>query len=158
MKSVLKKLSAAVFGAALLAGCASVGVKAHKGAVVDPQLASAIQPGVDNKASVEKTLGRPSFTGQFTPNDWYYVSRDTNQFAFRNPRVKQQTVYRVRFDPAGNVIGVDKSGKEMIAAVEPAHRKTPTLGRRRSFFDELFGNIGTVGAGGPGQGGGNGPY
>ena len=146
MKSVLMKLSAAVFGAALLAGCASVGVKAHKGAVVDPQLAGAIQPGVDNKASVEKTLGRPSFTGQFTPNDWYYVSRDTNQFAFRNPRVQQQTVYRVRFDQAGNVIGVDKSGKEMIAAVEPANRKTPTLGRRRSFFDELFGNIGTVGA------------
>jgi len=146
MKSVLMKLSAAVFGAALLAGCASIGVKAHKGAVVDPQLAGAIQPGVDNKASVEKTLGRPSFTGQFTPNDWYYVSRDTNQFAFRNPRVQQQTVYRVRFDQAGNVIGVDKSGKEMIAAVEPANRKTPTLGRRRSFFDELFGNIGTVGA------------
>jgi len=146
MKSVLMKLSVAVFGAALLAGCASIGVKAHKGAVVDPQLAGAIQPGVDNKASVEKTLGRPSFTGQFTPNDWYYVSRDTNQFAFRNPRVKQQTVYRVRFDQTGNVIGVDKSGKEMIAAVEPANRKTPTLGRRRSFFDELFGNIGTVGA------------
>jgi outer membrane protein assembly factor BamE (lipoprotein component of BamABCDE complex) len=146
MKSVLMKLSVAVFGAALLAGCASIGVKAHKGAVVDPQLAGAIQPGVDNKASVEKTLGRPSFTGQFTPNDWYYVSRDTNQFAFRNPRVQQQTVYRVRFDQAGNVIGVDKSGKEMIAAVEPANRKTPTLGRRRSFFDELFGNIGTVGA------------
>jgi outer membrane protein assembly factor BamE (lipoprotein component of BamABCDE complex) len=146
MKSALMKLSMAVFGAALLAGCASIGVKAHKGAVVDPQLASAIQPGVDNKASVEKTLGRPSFTGEFTPNDWYYVSRDTNQFAFRNPRVKQQTVYRVRFDQAGNVIGVDKSGKELIAAVEPAHRKTPTLGRKRSFFDELFGNIGTVGA------------
>jgi len=146
MKSVLMKLSAAVFGAALLAGCASIGVKAHKGAVVDPQLAGAIQPVVDNKASVEKTLGRPSFTGQFTPNDWYYVSRDTNQFAFRNPRVQQQTVYRVRFDRAGNVIGVDKSGKEMIAAVEPANRKTPTLGSKRSFFDELFGNIGTVGA------------
>ncbi len=151
MKSVFMKLSAALFGAAVLAGCASMGVKAHKGAVVDPQLASAIQPGVDNKASVEKTLGRPSFTGQFTPNEWYYVSRDTNQFAFRNPRVKQQTIYRVRFDQAGNVIGVDKSGRELIAAVEPANRKTPTLGRKRSFFDELFGNIGTVGSGGPPQ-------
>jgi outer membrane protein assembly factor BamE (lipoprotein component of BamABCDE complex) len=146
MKSALMKLSAAALGAALLAGCASMGVKAHKGSVVDPQLASAIQPGVDDKASVEKTLGRPSFTGQFTPNDWYYVSRDTNQFAFRNPRVQRQTVYRVRFDQAGNVIGVDRSGKELIAAVEPANRKTPTLGRKRSFFDELFGNIGTVGA------------
>jgi outer membrane protein assembly factor BamE (lipoprotein component of BamABCDE complex) len=152
MKSALMKLSAAAIGAALLAGCASMGVKAHKGAVVDQQLASAIQPGVDNKASVEKTLGRPSFTGQFTPNDWYYVSRDTNQFAFRNPRVQRQTVYRVRFDQAGNVIGVERSGKELIAAVEPANRKTPTLGRKRSFFDELFGNIGTVGAtGAPSQ-------
>ena len=30
--------------------------------------------------------------------------------------------------------------------VNPAHRKTPTLGRKQSFFEELFGNIGTVGA------------
>ena len=143
MKVALLKLSTAALAAALLAGCA--GVRAHKGAVVDPQLAAAIQPGVDNKASVEKTLGRPSFTGQFTPNDWYYVSRDTNQFAFRNPRVAQQTVYRVRFDQAGNVIGIDKTGKELVAAIDPTDRKTPTLGRKRSFFDELFGNIGTVG-------------
>ena len=143
MKVALLKLSTAALAAALLAGCA--GVRAHKGAVVDPQLAAAIQPGVDNKASVEKTLGRPSFTGQFTPNDWYYVSRDTNQFAFRNPRVAQQTVYRVRFDQAGNVVAIDKTGKELVAAISPTDRKTPTLGRRRSFFEELFGNIGTVG-------------
>lgn len=143
MKLALSRVSIAVAGALLLAGCASNRV--HKGAVIDMQLASSIQPGVDNKASVEKTLGRPSFTGQFTPNDWYYVSRDTNQFAFRNPRVAQQTVYRVRFDQAGNVIGIDKTGKELVAAISPTDRKTPTLGRRRSFFDELFGNIGTVG-------------
>ena len=67
-----------------LRGCAAN--RAHKGAVIDPQLASSIQPGVDNKASVDKLLGTPSFTGEFTPNDWYYVSRDTNQLAFRNPR------------------------------------------------------------------------
>ena len=153
---VALKLSVAVLAATLLAGCA--GVRAHKGAVVDPQLASAIQPGVDNKASVEKTLGRPSFIGQFTPNDWYYLSRDTNQFAFRNPRVSQQTLYHVRFDQAGNVISVDRTGKEQIASIDPVNRSTPTLGRKRGFFDELFGNIGTVGAAGPGQGGGNGPY
>ena len=127
----------------ILGGCAQI--HQHKGVVLDSQLAAGIQPGVDNKDSVEKTLGRPSFTGQFTPNDWYYVSRDTNQFAFRNPRVAQQTVYRVRFDQAGNVIGIDKTGKELIAAISPTDRKTPTLDRQRSFFEELFGNIGTVG-------------
>ena len=143
MKVVLFKFSAAALGAALLAGCA--GVQTHRGAVIDPQLASAIQPGVDNKASVEKTLGRPTFASEFTPNEWYYVSRDTSTFAFRNPRVTQQTVYRVSFDQGGNVVAVQKAGKEMIANVDPSPRTTPTLGRRRSFFDELFGNIGAVG-------------
>jgi len=32
--------------------------------------------------------------------------------------------------------------------VEPTKRSTPTLGRQKSFFDELFGNIGTVGSSG----------
>jgi len=147
MKVVRFKVPAAILGTVLLAGCA--GVQAHKGAVIDAQLASAIQPGTDNKASVEKTLGRPSFVGQFTPNDWYYVARDTRQFAFRNPRVIDQTMLRVRFDQAGNVVSVDKTGKEMIARVDPSNRSTPTLGRKRSFFDEVFGNIGTVGSAGP---------
>jgi outer membrane protein assembly factor BamE (lipoprotein component of BamABCDE complex) len=136
-------IPAAVAGALLLAGCQ--GVLAHKGAVIDPQLASAITPGVDNKASVEKLLGRPSLVGEFTKNDWYYVSRDTKQVAFRNPRVRRQTVLHVTFDQAGNVVSVDRSGKEQIASIDPVGRKTPTLGRERGFFDELFGNIGTIG-------------
>ena len=144
MKFARLKVPAVLAAAALLAGCA--GVIAHKGAVIDPQLATSIQPGVDNKASVEKILGRPTFTGQWNDNEWYYVSRDTNQFAFRNPRVNKQTVLRVSFDRAGNVVGVNRSGRELVASVNPSDRKTPTLGRERSFFDELFGNIGAVGA------------
>ena len=155
MKFVMLRVSAAVGAAMLLGGCA--GLLAHKGAVIDPQLASSIEPGVDNKASVEKLLGRPSFTGQFTPDDWYYVSRDTKQVGFRNPRVRKQTVLHVRFDQAGNVASIERSGKEMVASIDPSGRKTPTLGRKRSFFDELFGNIGTIGAPGATPGGG-GPY
>ena len=154
MKVVLLRLPIALAAAAMLAGCASV--RTHRGAVIDPQLASAIQPGVDNKASVEKLLGRPSFTGQFTPNEWYYVSRDTAQFAFRNPRTMRQTVMLVSFDPAGNVTSVQRTGKELALNVNPSNRETPTLGRKQSFFEELFNNIGTVGA--PGlPGSNNGP-
>ena len=138
--------------AVLLVGCAQF--RSHKGVVLDPQIASAIQPGVDNKDSVEKALGRPTFTGQFTPNDWYYVSRDVNQVAFRNPHVTKQTVMIVRFDQKGNVASVKQTGRELVMNVDPTGRKTPTLGRKRSFFEELFGNIGSVGAPGlPGQGG-----
>jgi outer membrane protein assembly factor BamE (lipoprotein component of BamABCDE complex) len=147
MKLVLR-VSIAVGAAALMAGCASNHV--HKGAVIDLQLASSIQPGVDNKASVEKLLGRPTLTGEFTPNDWYYVSRDTNQFAYRNPRPVRQTVLHITFDPKGNVTAVNRTGKELVMNVDPSRRSTPTLGRKKSFFDELFGGIGQVGSGGLG--------
>jgi outer membrane protein assembly factor BamE (lipoprotein component of BamABCDE complex) len=145
MKSAVLKVATIAVGAALLAGCG--GVRAHRGTVLDRDLASAIQPGVDNKESVTKTLGRPTFTGQFSENDWYYVARDTQQLAFRAPRVVDQTVLHVQFDPAGNVAAVNMTGKELVANVDPSNARTPTLGRSRSFFDELFGNIGTVGSG-----------
>ena len=138
------KVSAFALTALLVSGCATN--HAHKGAVIDPQLASSIQPGVDNKDSVTKLLGTPTLQAQFTPNDWYYVSRDTNQVAFRNPRVTRQTVMLVRFDQAGNVASVQQTGKEYVMNLNPSKRFTPTLGRSKSFFEELFGGIGTVGA------------
>jgi outer membrane protein assembly factor BamE (lipoprotein component of BamABCDE complex) len=153
MKLGLYRVSTIAVLALLGAGCATN--KAHKGAVIDPQLASSIQPGVDNKASVTKLLGTPTLPAQFTPNDWYYVSRDTNQLAFRNPRVTRQEVLLVRFDRAGNVASMQRTGKELILNVNPSHRFTPTLGRKKSFFEELFGGIGSVNSGGlPGGGGG----
>ena len=155
MKLGLIRVSAIALAALLVAGCASN--RAHKGAVIDPQLASSIQPGVDNKASVQKLLGTPTLTGEFTPNDWYYVSRDTLQIAYRNPRVTKQLVMLVRFDPKGNVASVQRTGRQLVLNVDPTSRSTPTLGRKKSFFQELFGNIGAVSpGGGPGGGGGGG--
>ena len=147
MKSVVFKAATALVGAAMLTGC--VGIRDHRGHVLDQELVQAVQVGVDNKTSVAATLGRPTFVGQFNPNEWYYVSRDPQTLAFRDPRVTQQTVLRVLFDQAGNVTAVDRTGKELIAEIDPASGKTPTLGRERSFFDELFGNIGTVSSGNP---------
>jgi len=138
----LGKFACLAAGAALLGGC--MGVREHKGYMLDKELASGIQAGVDNKDSVTKTLGRPTFTGQFSPNDWYYVARDTHAFAFRQPRVTDQTVLHVRFDAAGNVTAVDQTDEKLVASINPMKGKTPTLGRDKSFFEELFGNIGTI--------------
>lgn len=137
--------------ATLVAGCA--GIREHRGYVMDKTLASAIQPGVDNKDSVQKTLGHPTFAGQFGDSDWYYLARDTSAIAFRSPHVTKQDLLHIRFDGAGNVAAVGMSGKEQIAAVHPLRKSTPTLGRKRSFFDEIFGNIGMVGSGGLGGAG-----
>ena len=118
-------------------------------------LTDAIAPGVDNRESVEKTLGRPTFVGQFSDNEYYYVSRETRQLAFARPRPVAQQVLRVRFDPAGNVVAVDKTGLDLVSKISPEGDKTPTLGRQRSFFEDIFGNIGAVGA--PGTTGGGSP-
>jgi outer membrane protein assembly factor BamE (lipoprotein component of BamABCDE complex) len=128
-----------------------------QGYLVDETLVSAVQPGIDNKESVQNTLGRPTFSGTFDQNDWYYVSRRTKNYAFNHPRVNQQTVLHVRFDPAGNVASVERKGKEDIVSIDPMSDKTPTLGRNVSIWDELFGNIGAVGAGGASQGPTGGP-
>ena len=140
-----------LLGAALLSAC--VGVREHRGFVLDKQLAQSVQVGVDNKESVTRTLGRPTFVGQFDANDWYYLSQDTHQFAFRDPRVTEQKLLHVRFDAAGNVIQTGMTGKELIASVDPVNDYTRTLGRKRSFFSELFGNIGSIAQ--PGLPGGN---
>jgi outer membrane protein assembly factor BamE (lipoprotein component of BamABCDE complex) len=150
----LAGVAAALVSVALLGGCSSIGIKEQKGYRLDKELASTVQVGVDNKESVTKTLGRPSFTGQFDANDWYYVARDTRTVAFRSQRVLDQDVLHVRFDAAGNVASVNTTGEELIADISPVDDKTPTLGRDRSFFEDLFGNIGQVGAGAPAGGGG----
>ena len=111
-----------------------------------------VKAGVDNRASVQGTLGRPTFVGQFDTNDWYYVSRDTRQWAFNSPKASAQTILHVRFDDAGNVASVERKGLEQVASIRPNRDTTPTLGRNRSFFQELFGNIGQVGSVGRGGG------
>jgi outer membrane protein assembly factor BamE (lipoprotein component of BamABCDE complex) len=142
MKAAVVKGATALVGAALLAGCA--GFREHRGYVMDKELVSAVQVGVDNKESVERTLGRPTFTGTFDQNDWYYVARDTAQLAFRRPRVTDQTVLHVRFDQAGNVVAVEQTDETLVASINPSGDRTPTLGRQRGFFEELLNNVGTI--------------
>ena len=159
MKRQMALLASAALGLAVLSGCTQI--RQHRGYIVDATLFEAIQPGIDNRTSVERTLGRPTFESQFGANDWYYISQTTKTPAFRRPRTEDQTVLRVQFDPAGNVTATDTRGVEQVAMIDPEGDKTPTLGRERSFLEDLFGNIGAVGAaggpGGPGAPRGPGP-
>jgi outer membrane protein assembly factor BamE (lipoprotein component of BamABCDE complex) len=142
-KSVALLLSVAALG---LAGCTRV--KDHQGYVLDPVLAGGIQPGIDNRDSVEKTLGRPSLISEFDGgNNWYYWSRGTSQFAAGTPKPIVQNLLAVRFSPAGDVTNVQSTQLETIRHVSRLGRTTPTLGRKRNFFTELFGNIGAGGLG-----------
>lgn len=142
---------ALVLGLAVgLAACARVPGK--QGFIIDPAVVQTVQPGVDNRASVERTMGRPSLTSQFSDDTWYYVSRNTKQYGFSDPTPTEQKVVVVTFDQAGNVASVNETGLELVRNISPDGDRTPTLGRNRSLLDEIFGNIGAVGAPGLGQG------
>lgn len=155
--TTLRLLLATACAGLATAGCAPV--RGHTGYIVDADLVNSVQPGVDNRQSVQATLGKPTFTAQFDKADWYYLARDTRNYAFSKPKVSDQITLKIAFAPNGTVASVTRSDEKQVASISPYGKTTPTLGRKRGFFEELFGNIGSVGAAGLGgqQGGGGNP-
>lgn len=147
-------LAVAMSGLVLAGGC--VPLRSHQGYILDADLVNSVQPGVDNRASVRQTLGDPTLASQFNQGEWYYIARDSRNLAYRQPRPASQLTLKIAFNQAGVVESITRSGTNQIASVSPYGKTTPTLGRKRGFFQDLFGNIGTVGAGGLGGGGDNG--
>jgi outer membrane protein assembly factor BamE (lipoprotein component of BamABCDE complex) len=140
MAASIKRGAIAALSLVALASCAQV--RDHKGYIVDSTLINTVQPGVDNKDSVNKTLGRPTFDSAWDGgNTWYYLARDTRSLAFSTPTPVTQTLLAVRFAANGDVASVQRTGVETVRNVQVYGRKTPVLGSRRSFFSELFGNI-----------------
>ena len=147
-------LLAAMSSAALLAGGCTA-IRDHRGYLFDPALTEAIQPGVDNRQSVDGTLGHPGFASQYGPPVYYYVSSTTEQRVFGVPHTEEHRVLKVAFDESGTVTSVTQGGIDDVRDISPDGDETETMGRDRSFIEDLFGNIGTVG--GVGAGGPSGP-
>jgi outer membrane protein assembly factor BamE (lipoprotein component of BamABCDE complex) len=131
----------------LASGCQSI--KDKRGYLAEDVLLQSVQPGIDNMKSVEASLGRPTFASEYGQPSWYYVSSTTSRRPLSSPKIKEHSVFTVHFDSTGKVLSTEKSGIERVARLSPDGKKTPTLGRERSFFEDLFGNIGAVGAGAP---------
>ena len=140
MAASIKRGAVAALSLVALASCAQV--RDHKGYIVDNTLINTVQPGVDNKDSVNKVLGRPTFDSAWDGgNTWYYLARDTRSLAFSTPTPVTQTLLAVRFAANGDVASVQRTGVETVREIQVYGRKTPVLGSHRSFFSELFGNI-----------------
>jgi len=146
MRTLVRLGAAALVLAA--AGCSSI--TNHRGYIVDETLAQSVQPGIDNQASVRGVLGQPTYVSEYGEPVWYYISSTTRQAPFPTAKISERAVLAVRFDAAGNVVSAERSGMEQVARINADGDETPTLGRERSFLEDLFGNIGTVGA--PGMG------
>ena len=117
-------------------GCAGISMREHRGYVMDEQLTTGIQVGVDNKAvgREDARAARPSpghssrtigTTSRATP------ARSPSAI----PRVTDQTVLHVRFDPGGQCRRRSiRPTRTLIASINPINDKTPTLGRERRLL------------------------
>ena len=125
---------------ALLAACSPV-QRSHGYLPSQSDLDSLIV-GVDSRAIVEETLGRPQNVGLGEGQSWYYVENVVSTFAFLAPEVTERTVLALDFDADGILSGINRYGLEDGQVVNLVTRITPTDRRRRSLLNQIFGNVG----------------
>ena len=96
-----------------IAASACTPLRGHQGYVVDADLVNSVQPGVDTRQSVQQVLGTPTLASPYG-GDWYYVARDSRNYGFQTPRVRDQITLQISFDPAGTVTAVRRSGARLL--------------------------------------------
>lgn len=120
-----------------------------RGYMADEKMVSSIRPEVDTHDSVQEMLGSPSAVATFDNDNWYYYSKRSESLAFFKENITKLDIIAVRFDSDGYVTAVDRYTLKDFNNIEPVSKTTHTHGRELSFIQELFGNIGRFGAGGP---------
>lgn len=126
--------------AVLTSACGTA--RATRGYIFDPELANALLPGVDNRQSVHSTLGTPTISGTFDDQTWYYVSTSVRIRPVFWPDPKEHRVMAIKFNESGVVQTIDNYDLSHMRIINPVDDKTPTKGRKLSFFQQIFGTIG----------------
>jgi outer membrane protein assembly factor BamE (lipoprotein component of BamABCDE complex) len=140
------KLTIPFLYAALLAlpGCAIFSDSPHyRGISVTPHDLAELTPGLSQQADVQAVLGPPTFTPQFSPNNWVYVAQVTKMRIAQTEGVKSQNVIVVAFDNNGVMQSVtQKTMKDGINVAMEGHQ-TPVPGGSPGFFQQLVGGVGS---------------
>lgn len=137
-------LGGAMLLAMVAAGCAPI-VENHGYAPNEDQLAQ-IQPGADSVDTVSAKIGRPSTGGLVRSRSWYYVASRFETVTYHAPELVDRRVVAITFDEQGVVQTVDRYGLEDGRIINLVTRTTPTYGRTLGVLEQLFGNLGNVGA------------
>lgn len=101
-----------------------------------------IQTGVTSQSEVAGLLGSPSSIAAFSPNIWYYISKETERTAFLKPATVSREVVEIHFDDAGTVTELKTYDLTDGHKLEIVERETPTAGHNLTFIEQLMGNVG----------------
>lgn len=145
-----------------LPGCAVFSDAPHyRGVAVTPGELSQLMPGISSEADAQALLGPPTFTEQFDPNNWVYVSQITHIRIGQTEGVRKQHVVVLNFDASGKLLSIAQKDTHDSVAVAMDGKETPVPGGHAGFVQQLVGGVGsynplggmTGGVGAPGTGG-----
>ncbi|MBF92120.1 MAG: hypothetical protein CMP34_04870 [Rickettsiales bacterium] len=114
-------------------------------------LVSIIKLGKDNKESISKILGEPSFQGTLGDNSFYYLGRVNSQIAFLKPDLEQQIILELNFDKKDKLKKIFVYDEKQTINIAMSPKETQLAGYKQSLLRQILGNFGMPGMkrGGP---------
>ena len=105
---------------------------------------SAVLVGVDTRASVEETVGRPTSSGVLQDRAWYYVGSRVRTWAFTAPETVEREIVAISFAEDGTVVNIERFGLEDGQVVALSRRITETSIREFGLIQNILRNFGRI--------------
>ena len=144
MKYVIKKY---LFIALIFLSASCSPIIENRGYVFDEKLLDQIKVNETISNDVMDILGSPSTTSAIDASTWYYIYSKAETVAFYHPTVTDRRVLAVSFNDDNKVKNLKYYGLEEGKIISYVDRTTPTRGRELTVLQQLFGNLGRLGAG-----------
>ena len=117
------------------------------GNLPDAQLVSLLKVGIDSKKSTTQILGEPTFKGVLGDNSFYYVGTVNSKLAFLDPKLDTQFILEINFDKNNKLKKLFLYDEDESINVSMSSLETKHSGKKLTFLQQIFGNIGVGGMG-----------
>ena len=124
-----------------------VSQKLVHGNLPDAQLVSILKIGIDSKKSTTQILGEPTFRGVLGDNSFYYVGTVNSKLAFLDPKLDTQFILEINFDKNNKLKKLFLYDEDESIDVSMSSLETKHSGKKLTFLQQIFGNIGVGGMG-----------
>jgi outer membrane protein assembly factor BamE (lipoprotein component of BamABCDE complex) len=124
-----------------------VSQKLVHGNLPDAQLVSLLKVGIDSKKSTTQILGEPTFRGVLGDNSFYYVGTVNSKLAFLDPKLDDQFILELNFDKNNKLKTLYLYDENETIDVSMSSLETKHSGKKLTFLQQIFGNIGVGGMG-----------
>ena len=119
-----------------------VSQKLVHGNLPDAQLVSLLKVGIDSKKSTTQILGEPTFRGVLGDNSFYYVGTVNSKLAFLDPKLDNQFILELNFDKNNKLKKLYLYDENESINVSMSSLETKHSGKKLTFLQQIFGNIG----------------